>query len=149
MNILIDADACPVKDIIIKVAKEYNVDIIFVCSLSHYTNYYESHGITPIYVDNVSQSADLAIINKVKQGDIVVTGDYGLAAIVLSKGAHAVSFNGKLFDNDDINSLLNRRHEALKTLRSGGRIKGPKKRSPRDDVEFLYSLEKLIKNTVN
>lgn len=148
MKILIDADACPVKDIILKLAKEYNSEVIFICSLSHYTNYYERNGINPIYVDNVSQSADLAIINKAVKGDIVVTGDYGLAAVVLSKGSYAISFDGKLFDNNIIDDLLGKRHENLKSLRSGGRIKGPRKRTAKDDEQFLSSLKKLISSII-
>jgi len=64
MKILVDADACPVKDIILEISQKYNIEAIFVCSLSHYSNYYEKHGLNPVYVDNVSQSADLAIINR-------------------------------------------------------------------------------------
>lgn len=145
MKILVDADACPVKDIILEISEKYNIEAIFVCSLSHYSNYYEKHGLNPVYVDNVSQSADLAIINRAREGDIVVTGDYGLAAIILSKGAFAVSFDGKLFDDNNIDELLAKRHETLKSLRGGGRVKGPAKRSAKDDEEFLCSLERLIK----
>ena len=148
MKILIDADACPVKDIIIEMAKKYAIDSIFVCSISHYSSYYEEHGINPVYVDNVSQSADLAIINKARVGDIVVTGDYGLAAVVLAKGAYAISFHGKIFDNNIIDDLLSKRHEALKSIRSGGRIKGPRKRTAQDDMEFLGVLERLLNRII-
>jgi len=144
MKILIDADACPVKEIILKLARKYNIEALFVCSLSHYTDYYELNKINPIYVDNVFQSADLAIINKAVEGDIIVTGDYGLAAMALSKGAYAISYDGKIFDKDSIDGLLNKRHQSMKTLRSGGRIKGPRKRSKEDDYRFLTSLERIL-----
>lgn len=144
MKIIVDSDACPVKEIIIKVAKKYDIETIFVCSLSHYSNCCETHNIKTIYVDDVFQSADLAIINRADVGDIVITGDFGLAAMALSKGAHALSFDGRIYDDRQIDDLLNIRHHKLKLLRSGGRNKGPKKRSKEDDDLFLSSLEALI-----
>jgi len=145
MKILVDADACPVKDIILEVSRKYNMVVLFVCSISHYTNFYEINKIIPIYVDNVFQSADLAIINKAEKGDLVVTGDYGLAAMVLAKGAYAMSYNGKIFDNNTIDDLLDTRHQSMKLLRSGQHIKGPKRRSKEDDERFLAALERIIR----
>mgnify|MGYP000005551255 CR=1 FL=1 len=144
MKIIVDADACPVKDIVLKVSRKYGIVALFVCSISHYTNYYETNKVKPIYVDNVFQSADMAIINKAKDGDVVVTGDYGLAAMVLSKGACAISYNGKLFDNSTIDDLLDKRHQSMKSLRSGQRIKGPRKRCKEDDERFQATLERMI-----
>lgn len=145
MKIIVDSDACPVKEIIIQVAKKYDIETVFVCSLSHFSNNYETHNVKTIYVDDVFQSADLAIINRADVGDIVITGDFGLAAMALSKGAHALSFDGRIYDDRQIDDLLNIRHHKLKLLRSGGRNKGPKKRSKEDDDLFLASLEGLIK----
>lgn len=146
MKILIDSDACPVKDILLDVASRYNVELVFICSLSHHSDFYEKNQLDVILVDNVSQSADMAIINKADKKDIVVTGDYGLAALALSIGAHAISFDGKIFSNDSIDNLLYKRHLSMKTLKSGGRFKGPQKRRKLDDITFKASLEKLIKN---
>ncbi|SHI89250.1 YaiI/YqxD family protein [Lutispora thermophila] len=144
MKILVDADACPVKEIILNIKRKYNIEVMFVCSLSHYTNFYELNNIKPVYVDDVFQSADMAIINKAVKGDIIVTGDYGLAAMVLSKGAYAISFDGRVFDNENIDGLLNKRHQNMKLLRSGSRVKGPSKRSKEDDYRFMASLEKML-----
>jgi len=148
MKILVDADACPVKEIILAVSQKFNINVLFVSSISHYTKFYEINKIIPIYVDNVFQSADLAIINKAQEGDLVVTGDYGLAAMVLSKGAYAISYDGRIFDNNTIDDLLDKRHQSMKLLRSGQRIKGPKKRSKEDDERFLAVLEKLIRTNM-
>jgi len=145
MKILVDADACPVKEIILEVSRKFNINVLFVSSISHYAKFYEINKIIPIYVDNVFQSADLAIINKAEEGDLVVTGDYGLAAMALSKGAYAISYDGRIFDNNTIDDLLDKRHQSMKLLRSGQRIKGPKKRNKEDDERFLAALENLIR----
>ena len=145
MKVFVDSDACPVKYIILDIGNKYNVELIFVSSLSHYTNFYRENGVEAIIVDNVSQSADMVIINRVRKGDIVVTGDYGLAALALGKGAYAISFHGKIFNKENIDSLLYRRHLTMKAIRKGGRVKGPQKRNERDDIAFKKSLEMLIK----
>ena len=103
--------------------QKYDIETIFICSLNHYSNYCEIHNIETIYVDNVFQSADLAIINRAIDGDIVITDDFGLAAMALSKGAYALSFNGRIYDDKQIDDLLNIRHHKLRLLRSGGRNK--------------------------
>lgn len=145
MKILVDADACPVKKIIVKVAKEYNIPVAMLIDTSHelYDGYSEV-----ITVDKSRDSVDIALINRATKGDIVVTQDYGVAAMALSKGAMAINQNGWVYTNDNIDNLLFERHLAGKVRRSGGRTSGPKRRTEEDDARFESSFRHLIENSI-
>lgn len=143
MRILIDGDACPVTALIEKVAARYGIGVVFFHSICHHSS--NSGGaMEKIMVDNVSQAVDMAIINKASKGDLVVTGDFGLASLVLGKKAYAVSFSGMIYDENNIDQLLFERHMSGVVRRSGGRTKGPAKRRESDDKEFEKSLSFLI-----
>lgn len=142
MKILIDADGCPVIDITIKVAKLFNVDVIIICDTSHNFN---KKGIETIVISKGNDSVDFALVNKVKYGDIVVTQDYGLAAMVLSKGAHPINQNGMIYNNENIDQLLFTRHLSKKVRSAGGRVKGPRKRQKEDDIRYEDSLINLCR----
>ncbi|MCR8746315.1 YaiI/YqxD family protein [Romboutsia lituseburensis] len=147
MKILIDADGCPVVDITIDVAKMFNIDVLIMCDTSHVFN---KPGIETIVLSKGADSVDFALVNKVVKGDIIVTQDYGLAAMVLSKGGHPISQNGKIYTNENIDQLLFNRHISKKIRKSGGKMRGPKKRQKEDDILFEKNLiqlcEKLIIN---
>ncbi len=91
MKIIIDADACPVVDITVNVAKERGLECIIVCDNTHTI---ERDGATTIVVDKGADSADCRIANITEKGDVVVTQDYGLAALVIGKGGKALNQNG-------------------------------------------------------
>ena len=92
-----------------------------------------------------ADAVDLALINLCKAGDIVITQDYGVAALALGKGALAVHQSGKCFTDDNIGGLLMDRHLAKKARRSGKHhLKGPAKRTEEDDRRFAESFERLI-----
>ena len=143
MKILIDADGCPVIDISIKIGKDYNIPIIVMCDTSHIIN---KTGVKTIVLSKGSDSVDFALVNKVNKGDIIVTQDYGLAAMVLSKGGHPINQNGMIYSNENIDQLLFKRHLSKKIRNSGNKIKGPKKRSKEDDIKFKNNLTLLIEN---
>jgi hypothetical protein len=143
MKILVDGDACPVTHLIEKIAARYRIGVVFFHSTCHYSSD-SNAAMEKIMVDNVSQAVDMAIINKAKEGDIVVTGDFGLASLVLGKKAKAVSFNGMIFNEDNIDRLLFERHVSGAARRGGGRVKGPAKRRDSDDRNFEKSLSFLI-----
>jgi len=149
MKLLIDADACPVVDISLRCAKENDVDeCILLCDTSHLI---ERDGARTIVVSKGADSADFALVNLVKAGDIVVTQDYGLAAMCLAKKAHVLNQNGLIFNEFNIGSLLEQRHLSKKIRMAGGRTKGPSKRTKEQDDAFLKSLKKIfssIKNTL-
>jgi uncharacterized protein len=147
MKIYVDADACPVKQIVIDLARKYQLNVVFIFSISHSGNLKldkESKNIELVMVDNVSQAADMAIINRVNSEDIVITGDFGLASIVLSKKAAALSHSGNLFDENNIDKLLFERYLSAAIRKSGGRLKGPSKREKQENDKFKTMLESVI-----
>jgi uncharacterized protein YaiI (UPF0178 family) len=147
MKIIVDADACPVKQQIIQVAHRYTLDVIFVFSISHSGNLKlqdNRRNVEIVMVDNVSQAADMAIMNRVKAEDIVITVDFGLASLVLAKKAAALSHSGSAFNEDNIDRLLFERHLSSVVRKSGGRMRGPSKRSREDDIRFAKLLESVI-----
>lgn len=142
MKILVDADACPVKNIIVKIAKEMNIAVIMVIDTSHIINDGYSQVIT---VDKSADAVDIALINKTNKEDIVVTQDYGVAAMVLGKGARVINQNGLVYSNDNIDRLLFERHLGQKVRRAGGRTNGPRKRTAEDDDKFEKAFRNLLK----
>lgn len=141
MKILVDADACPrsVLQICTKLARKYHIPVWTVASFDH--NVESDH---PIVVGDGFQEADMKIMNLTEPGDVIVTGDWGLAAIVLGKKAKCLSPTGKEFHPDKIDFLLEEREVKAKIRRSGGRTKGPKKRTPADDARFENRLEEIL-----
>lgn len=103
-------------------------------------------GVSIMQVDRSDQSVDLYIANHIKRGDIVVTQDFGLATIVLAKGALALSPRGQQYDDRNIDYLMERRHELAKRRRGGGRTKGPKAMSDEDRIRFQQKLTKVLES---
>jgi uncharacterized protein YaiI (UPF0178 family) len=141
MRILVDADACPVKQIIVRLAKARNIPVTMLIDTSHELNDGYS---TIITVDKQADSVDYALMGLLARDDVVVTQDFGLAAMVLGKGAKVVNQNGLVYTNDNIDKLLMERHIGQKVRRSGGRTKGPAKRTKDDDERFEAAFEKLL-----
>jgi uncharacterized protein YaiI (UPF0178 family) len=141
MKILVDADACPVKKIIVSVAKEFGVPVTMICDTCHQiVDEYSS----VINVDKSSNSADIALINLVNKRDIVISGDYGVAAMALSKDAYAVDNSGFIYTNDNIERLLFERHIGQKARKRGLRTGNIKKRCNQDDMNFEKALRLLV-----
>ena len=141
MQILVDADACPVKQIIVRLAKQRNIPVTMLIDTSHELNDGYSKIIT---VDKQADSVDYALMGLLTREDIVVTQDFGLAAMVIGKGAKAVNQNGLVFTNENMDTLLMERHIGQKVRRGGGRTKGPPKRTKEDDARFEDAFEKLL-----
>ena len=141
-KIIVDADACPVKREIIETARRFNVPVVMVASYAHRIS--QEDGVDIVQTDMSDQSVDLAIANRLHAGDIVITQDFGLAALALGKGADAISNRGQLYSDQDIDYLLQRRHEHGRIRRGGGRHKGPKPFSEEDRKSFLHILTKLL-----
>lgn len=143
MKIYVDADACPVVDIVESVAKENNIAVVLLCD----TNHMLSSDYSEVKIIGAgSDAVDFALINFCSKGDIVVTQDYGVAAMALGKGAYAIHQSGIWYTDDNINQMLMERHLNKKVRRSSGRnhLKGPKKRTEEDNIRFKKSFEKLI-----
>ena len=146
MKILIDADGCPVVDISISISKAYSIPIIVMCDTSHIIN---KTGVETIVLSKGLDSVDFALVNKVNKGDIIVTQDYGLAAMVLSKGGYPINQNGMVYTDENIDQLLFTRYISKKIRNSGQRTKGPRKRTKEDDIKFKNSLIDLIEKTIH
>lgn len=122
MRIFIDADGCPVTESAINFAKQHNIECYVVCDTSHEFSFNYASVIT---VSKGKDSADYKIVNLISPGDIVVTQDYGLAAMCLAKNARAINQNGLIYTDNNIDFLLQSRHISREIRMSGGRTKGP------------------------
>ena len=144
MQILVDADACPVVKIVERIALEYNIPCVLLCDTNHVLN---SDYSEVKVIGAGADAVDYALINYAKRGDIVVTQDYGVGAMALGKGCYAIHQSGKWYTNENIDTMLMERHLAKKARTGKGKhhIKGPSKRTEEDDKRFEESFIKLIK----
>ena len=141
MRILIDADGCPVVGITIAEAKKRNVECLLLCDTSHI---FEKPGARTLTFSKGADSVDFALVNMVKPGDLVITQDYGLAAMCLARSALVLNQNGMEYTADNIDALLMERHTSKKIRNAGGRLKGPSKRSAAEDNSFRVQLALLL-----
>ena len=140
-RILVDADACPVKQIIVREAKWRQIPVVMVCDTSHELNDGYS---TVIVVDKARDSADLRLANLMRPGDLTVTQDYGVAAMSLGKGCLALHQNGLEYTAENIDRLLLERHLGQKARRAGKRSAPIKKRTVADDEAFCAALCRIL-----
>ena len=122
VQIFVDADACPVMGIVETIAEKYNISTTLLCDTNHILYFDYSEVI------------------------VIVSQDYGVAAMALGKGAYAIHQSGKLYTNENIDQMLMERHLNKKVRRNSHKnhMKGPRKRTEEDDVRFAQSFEKLI-----
>ena len=141
MKIIVDADACPkaVLQICIRMALEHVIPVWTVASFNH--NIVSDHHVV---VGNASQEADIRVMNLAQAGDVAVTQDWGLAAMLLGKGVRCLNPSGREFSTTSIEFLLEEREAKAKFRRGGGRTKGPKKRMPEDDQKFEACLKDIL-----
>lgn len=148
MKIFVDADACPVVGIAEDIATKYNISVTLLCDTNHVltSDYSEV-----IVVGAGADAVDYKLISICHRGDIVVTQDYGVAAMALGKGAFAIHQSGKWYTNENIDQMLMERHLNKKARRASSRnhIKGPRKRTEEDDQRFAESFEKLLRKANN
>ena len=145
MHIYVDADACPVIGIVERIAKSHNIAVTLLCDTNHYltSDYSEV-----VYVGAGADAVDFKLISLCEKGDLVVTQDYGVAAMALGKGAYAIHQSGKWYTDENIDRMLMERHLNKKARRGSSKnhinhIKGPRKRTNEDDERFAQSFEKL------
>jgi len=140
-KVLIDADGCPVVDLTISIAKQFQLPVLLLCDTAHNM---QRPGAETIIVSKGADAVDFVLVNRVDKGDVVVTQDYGLAAMVLAKRGYPIDQNGRVYSEQNIDQLLYSRHIAKKVRDGGGRMKGPKKRKPEDNEKFSESLLGLL-----
>ena len=147
MQIFVDADACPVVGIVETIAEKYNISTTLLCDTNHilYSDYSEV-----IVVGAGADAVDYKLISICHKGDIVVSQDYGVAAMALGKGAYAIHQSGKWFTNDNIDEMLFSRHIAkvMRNSKKKSHLKGGRKRNTDDDKNFEMSFERLILNVL-
>lgn len=143
MKIIIDADACPRSVLLISLqaGEKEGIPVWTVASFNHNIQS-DRH----IVVADDPQATDIKVLNKADKGDIVVTQDWGLAAMLLGKGVTCLSPDGREFKEDTIEFLLEIRESKAKHRRGGGRTRGPKKRTLEDDLRFEKSLINALIN---
>ena len=149
MQIFVDADACPVVDIVETIAEKYNISTTLLCDTNHilYSDCSEV-----IVVCAGADAVDYKLISICHKGDVVVSQDYDVAAMALGKGLkakrrpYAIHQSGKWYTNENIDQMLMERHLNKKVRRSSHKnhMKGPRKRTEEDDVRFAQFFEKLI-----
>jgi hypothetical protein len=143
LTVLVDADACPVKREIIDVCRSFGARAVFVASWDHMLSD-AGEGVEIVQVDRSDQSVDLYIANRLGKGDVLVTQDFGLAALGLSRGAAVLSNRGQEYRPETIGFLLESRNEAARRRRGGGRSKGPRAFTETDRHIFLHALTKVL-----
>ena len=143
METYVDADACPVVHIVEKVAEENKIKVCLLCDTNHVlqSDYSEIK-----IIGAGADAVDFALVNLCRSGDIVVTQDYGVAAMALGKDAYAIHQSGRWYTDDNIDQLLMERHmaKAARRAKSKNHLCGPKKRTQEDDKHFEESFRKLI-----
>ncbi len=142
MRVLIDADGCPVIDETIALANQYGWTCLILCDTSHF---FERPGAETLTFDKGADSVDFALVNLAQPGDLVVTQDYGLAAMCLAKRAVAINQNGQQYTAANIDALLLARHTARVIRSTGKHLKGPAKRSEAQNRAFVLALSRLLK----
>lgn len=143
MKIFVDADSCPVVGIVEELAKKYTILVTLLCDTNHVIS---SDYSEVIVVGAGADAVDYKLISMCHKGDMVVSQDYGVAAMALGKGAYAIHQSGKWYTNENIDQMLMERHLNKKARRASQKnhLKGPKKRTAEDDEYFRESFEKMI-----
>lgn len=146
-RIIVDADACPALNDIINIAGAHNTPVVLVGNETQNLKRFQgTPGISIVEVASERDAADYAIVSLVTADDIVITGDIGLASLILSKRAIAISARGKIYNPATIDSELFLRHEGQRIRRAGGRTKGPSAYSHEDRQRLIEMLAGLLKS---
>lgn len=141
LKIYIDGDGCPVMKETIRVAHQFQIEVMIVCDAAHQIMI---EGGETIVVMPGADAVDFEIVNRLNAGDLVITQDYGLAALVLAKKGLALNQNGKWYNDDNMTQLLSVRYRSQKMRQSGVRLKGPKKRKKEETVQFIQTLTDFL-----
>lgn len=139
-KILIDGDGCPVIEETIEIARAYEVEVVIVCDTSHFFSYDD---VKVIVVDKGKDVADFTLLRNTENNDIIITQDYGLAALALAKGGIVLSQMGFTYTKDNIDTLLAQRHQSS-IKRKHGHYAHAKKRTQKEDEAFCELLEDVL-----
>lgn len=145
-TLFIDADACPVTREAINAARALGIPVILVANgTQNLERYTRRSGVEAIQVSSGADAADFAVVERLQSGDVVVTQDIGLAAMVLGRGAFAIGPRGREFHLSTIDAELLVRHEEKKLRRAGGRHGGPRAFTDDDREHFSEVIERVLR----
>lgn len=138
---MIDADACPDLDRIIAFIKTVGLETILFCDTAHTI---EREAVETVVVSKGADAVDFSILKRMGNEDLVITQDYGLAAIVLAKKGLAIHPNGWLYTPENIDGLLMQRHLHQKARKAGHRTKGSGKRDHQISDKLMALLKAVL-----
>ena len=141
-HVYVDADDCPVKEEVFRVAKRYSLHVTLVDNRWKPTP--DDERIQMVVVPDQLDAADDWIAEHIQADDIVICQDIPLAARCLKRDARVINSRGRLLTDDDIGSALATRNLMSSLRESGTMTGGPKPFSPRDRSNFLQSLDQQI-----
>lgn len=145
MEVFIDADGCPVVDTAAALCRKYGIPCHILCDTAH-----EIHrdGADTLTFDKGADSVDFALVNRIHKGDLAITQDYGLASMCLARGSRILHQDGWEYTPWNIDALLFQRHESKVYRQSGGRMKGPARRTAQQDAAFRLGMEQILKEAL-
>ena len=144
MRVFVDADACPVKEIIIEEAELQGLEVTLVSSISHFSLKKLPPHVEHVYVDSGAEAADYKIMQLIRSGDILVTQDYGLASLALAKGVIVLHHKGYLYTSENIGQLLEQRYYNAMVRKTGKRTKGPRPFKDEDREKFRSLFHQVL-----
>ena len=124
-QIIIDGDACPVVSSVIELTQETGIFVTIIRSFSHFSTQIDPEHVRTVYVDDGPESVDYKVVQLASSEDIVITQDYGLASLLLNKVKFVMHHKGFLFNDNNIQQLLDQRYINAQIRKQGGRHKGP------------------------
>ncbi len=144
MKILVDGDASPVNALSVDIAKKYDLEIVIYSNYHHNIKKYDYSNLKIEKVGFEPDSVDFCIANNCSKKDIVITQDYGLATLCLSKEAYPIHPKGLEYTNENILLMLEQRHHSKKSKK----YKTIKKRTKEDDDLFKKTLITIIEKEI-
>lgn len=145
-TLFIDADACPVTREAIRVARAQAVPVVLIGNTTQdFSRHTQRDGVEAVQVSSGRDAADFAIVERLAAGDVVVTQDIGLAAMVLGRGAAAISVRGRQFSPATIDMELEVRYAEQRHRRAGGRTRGPAPFEDEDRERFAEVLQRVLR----
>ena len=149
MKIIVDADASPVKNEIITVARDFHLPVILVMSIAHHSFEKFPDHVEIIYVEKGIDQADFKILQLAQENDLVITQDYGLASLLLPKKCRVIHHTAFEYTDQNMNKLLDQRHFSALQRNAGKRTKGPRAFTEEKRDQFKVYLVEIIEETLN
>ena len=143
-HIIIDGDACPVVSSVIELTQETGIFVTIIRSFSHFSTQIDPEHVRTVYVDDGPESVDYKVVQLASSEDIVITQDYGLASLLLNKVKFVMHHKGFLFNDNNIQQLLDQRYINAQIRKQGGRHKGPPPFTRQDRQHFEHQFKLLI-----